>query len=122
MPFNDIYRLRVYGRMHGAQIVNVMHFVQDDPLPTQGGLQLAQDFVTNMAATLRARCVNQMLYEYVEVESIVPFSGGPVQVNFPGGSVGTSAGSSVSATLCEVISIYTSRGGRRGKGRIYLPG
>lgn len=122
MPFNDIYRLRVFGRLHGAQIVNVMHFVQDDVDPLKGGLELANAYVTNMAATQRARVVNAFLYEYVEVERIVPYSGGPVQVNFPAPGTGTSAGTNVSATLCEVLSIYSVRGGRRGKGRIYLCG
>lgn len=122
MPFNDIYRLRLYGRLHGAQIVNVLHFVQDDPLPTQGAQQLANDFVTNMRATLIARVTTAFTYEYVEVESIVPYAGGPFVAAFPGGTVGTRTGICASATLAEVISIYTSRGGRRGKGRMYLCG
>src|SRR5678815_45324 len=122
MPFNDIFRLRVYQRMHGAQVVNVLHFVQDDPLPTVGAQQLAQDFVTNMRASLIARACNQLAFEYVEVQSLVPFTGGPVAVNFPANTVGTVFGSSASATLCEVITIYSSRAGRRGRGRIYLAG
>lgn len=122
MPFNDIYRLRLFGTLHGAQIVNVLHFVQDDPDPLKGGLELANTFVTNMTATLRARCTSAFTYNYVEVERIVPYTGGPVTVNFPASSVGTRSGACGSAMVCEVISIYTSRGGRRGKGRFYLSG
>src|SRR6185295_12710892 len=102
MPFNDVYRLRLYGRLHGSQIVNVMHFVQDEPLPTWGALQLAQDFVTNMRPSLIARVTSAFTYDYVEVEPIVPYSGGPVSVNFPGGTVGTRSGACNTATLCEV--------------------
>ena len=121
MAFNDIYRLRIYQRMHGAQIVNVLHFVEDVNLTGSGPLALANDFVTNMRTTLLARASSNLLFEFVEVQSIVPFSGGPVSVNFPPSSVGTQAGS-LSATLAEVITIYTSRAGRRGRGRIYLTG
>jgi hypothetical protein len=122
MPFNDVFKLRLVGRLHGSQMINVMHFVQDDPLPTIGGQQLANDFATNMRATLIARCSNQMLFEYVEVQSLIPFSGGPVTANFPGGTVGSLASACQTAMICEVITIYSSRGGRRGRGRIYLAG
>jgi hypothetical protein len=122
MPFNDIYRLRIYCRLHGALVNNVLHFVQEDPLPTVDAQFLANDFVTNMYTPLRQRATNQMNFDFVEVQTIVPFSGGPVTANFPAGGNGSQAIQSVSATLAEVISIYTSRGGRRGKGRIYLAG
>jgi len=74
-----------------------------------------------MATPLRNRASNQMLYELVEVQSMIPFSGGPVTANFPASSFGVLAQNPASATLCEVMTIYTSRGGKRGRGRIYLP-
>lgn len=122
MPFNDIFRLRLYGRLHGSQMVNVMHFVQDDVSPALGAQDLATDFATNMKTTLQGRASNQLSFEYVEVESIVPYAGGPFQSAFPANTLGAQTEAAISATLAEVISIYTSRGGRRGKGRIYLPG
>lgn len=123
MAFNDIYRLRIYQRMHGAQVVNVLHFVEDVAVGGGSGAQaLANDFVTNMRAPLIARACNQLAFEYVEVQSLVPFSGAPATTNFPGGTVGTVFGTSASATLSEIITIYTSRAGRRGRGRIYLAG
>lgn len=122
MAFNDIYRLRVYQRLHGQQVVNVMHFVQEDPLSTVGGQQLANNFIANMTTTMRARTSNQMTYEYVEVQTIVPFSGGPVTANWTGGTAGTQIQPCQTGTVAEVITIYTSRGGRRGRGRIFLAG
>lgn len=122
MPFNDIYRLRVYQRLHGSQVVNVYHFVQEDPTPATGALELASDWVTNMRATSIARASNELLFEYVEVQSLVPFSGGPVTVNFPASTIGTVVAPCHSATLCEVITMYSSRAGRRGRGRMYLAG
>jgi len=122
MAYNDIFRLRIYQRMHGAQVVNVIHFVEDLAAVGGGASGLATDFVTNMRPTLIARACPQLLFEYVEVQSLVPFSGGPVVVNFPANTVGTQGSSSVSATLAEVLTIYSSRAGRRGRGRIYLAG
>jgi hypothetical protein len=122
MAYNDIFRLRIYQRLHGSDIINVLHFVQDDPTPTYGAQQLANDFVTKMRPSMIARAVSQMAFSFVEVQSIVPFSGAPVTAAFPGGTVGSVVGGTVSATLCEVITIYTSRGGRRGRGRMYLAG
>ena len=120
MPFNDIYRMRIYQSQITSQVVNVMHFVQDDPLVTRGGLELAQDFVTNLTTTFKARASIATSFLYVEVERIVPLTGGPVTVNFPGGTVGGVSGGLASATLAEVVTIYSERGGRRGRGRIYL--
>jgi hypothetical protein len=122
LAYNDIFRLRIYQRLHGAQVVNVLHFVQDDPTPGVGGAWLANDFLTNMSATLRARASNEVLFESIEVQSIVPFSGGSDVANFPANTLGTVGLGVTSATLAEVITIYTSRGGRRGRGRQYMAG
>jgi len=121
MAYNDIFKLRIYQLMHGAQVVNVLHFVEDLPAVGAGASGLANDFVTNMTTTLKARASNNVTFQYVEVQKIVPFEGGPAVVSFPGGTIGGVAGNSVSATLCEVVTIYSQRGGRRGRGRIYLP-
>jgi len=107
--------------MHGAQVVNVMHFVQEDPLPTVDAAFLANDFRTNMDATIRGRTTPFCNFQYVEVQSIVPFSGASAISNWPANTNGTSGSNSASATLCEVVTIYTSRAGRRGRGRLYLP-
>jgi hypothetical protein len=122
MAFNDIYRLRIYARLHGGQVVNVMHFVEDIPINGTGAQALANDFATNMKTALQGRAVNQMTFDYVEVQSIVPFSGAPAVANFSTPLLGTVGGSTASGTLAEVITIYTSRAGRRGRGRIYLAG
>lgn len=122
MAYNDIYRLRIYGRQHGSQIVNVLHFVNDDVSGVQGGQQLATHFLTNMTATLRGRAANQMAFESIEVQSIVPFDGGLWTAPFAAGTVGNAPTSSSTAVLAEVITIYSQRGGRRGRGRIYLAG
>lgn len=122
MAYNDIYRLRIYQRQHGSQVVNVLHFVSEDPAGLQTGQDLANDFLSKMTATLRGRAANQMAFETIEVQSIVPFNGGLWTAAFAGGTVGNAPTSSSTAVLAEVVTIYTSRGGRRGRGRIYLAG
>jgi hypothetical protein len=122
VAYNDIYRLRVYGRLHGAQIVNVMHFVQNNASPGLGAQELANDYRDNMLAASRSRASSQFLFETVEVQSIVPFTGAAAVAAWPGGTVGQRGGAVTSATLAEVITIYTSRAGRRGRGRVYLAG
>jgi hypothetical protein len=123
MAFNDIYRLRIYGRLHGAQIVNVMHFVEDlTVLGGSGAQNLADDFRTNMLTPLRNRTSNQFTYEYVEVQSIVPFAGAVAVASWPAGTTGAETAQCQSATLAQVITIYTSRGGRSGRGRLYMCG
>ena len=122
MAYNDIYRMRIYQRLHTAQVVNVLHFVNDDISGVQGPLELANHFFTNLSTSMRARAIGGHTFELIEVQSIVPFSGGPVTVSWPASTGGTSAGTTPSATLCEVITIYSQRGGRRGRGRLYLAG
>lgn len=122
MAYNDILRMRIYQTCLSCQVVNVMHFVsQNVGPPGDEPIDLANDFVTNLTTTLKARANNNTTFQYVEVQKIVPFSGGPAVVNFPGGTVGGVAEALVSATLSEVVTIYSERGGRRGRGRVYLP-
>jgi len=121
VAYNDILRLRIYQTLQGGQVVNVLHFVNDDISGVQGALELANHFVTNLTTSLKARAFSGVAFQFVEVQKIVPFEGGPSIVNFPGGTVGGVGGSCVSGTLCEVVTIYSQRGGRRGRGRIYLP-
>ena len=121
MAYNDILRLRIYATFQTAQVVNVMHFVSQDATGIDTPQDLANDFATNMLATLRGRANSGVNYQYVEVQKIVPFAGGPATATFGSPSTGTVGSVCVSATLCEVLSIYSERGGRRGRGRIYLP-
>lgn len=121
MAFNEVFRLRIYQSLQSAQVVNVLHFVQDDPLPSRGGLELANDFVTNLTTSLKARAFTGVAFQYIEVQSIVPFSGASIIVNFPGGTIGGVSGNCASGSLAEVVTIYSERAGRRGRGRFYLP-
>jgi hypothetical protein len=122
VAYNDIFRLRIHQRLHGQEVLNVLHFVQDDPTPGWGAVQLAEDFRDSMGTLLRARAGSQMAFEFVEVVPIVPYGGGPEIANWPANTLGTSAGNCHTGTLAEVVTIYTSQIGRRHRGRMYLAG
>jgi hypothetical protein len=121
MAYNDILRLRVYYQFAAVQMVNVMHFVSQDVTGVDTPADLASDFGVNLLASMRARTANTVVFQYVEVQKIVPFAGGPAVYTYPASTFGSVAGSVASATLCEVVTIYSERGGRRGRGRVYLP-
>lgn len=122
MAFNDILKLRVHCRMYGNEVLNVMHFVDTGGLPGDQAQALANDFRDNMITTLRPRASGDMAFEFVEVIKIVPFGEGPRIANWAAATLGTAAGTSISATLCEVITVHSDQIGRRKRGRIYLSG
>jgi hypothetical protein len=124
MAYNDIYRLVVHCRLHGQEIINKLHFVQDGVNPGNQSQVLADDFRTNMDTTIRARCHPDMKFEFVEVQCIVPFGDGPAVSNWPANTAGTGSAAFAAAPgmVAEVITIYTGQAGRRKRGRLYLAG
>lgn len=122
MALNDIYRVRIHQRMHGQEVLNVWHFVDDAGAAGDQGTALCQDIITNMATTMRARACSDMVFEFVEAVKLVPYGEGPVTVSYPANTVGTATGSAGTGTLAEVVTVYTSLIGRRHRGRMYLAG
>lgn len=122
MALNDIFKLRIHCRIHGAEVINVMHFVDDIGVAVDGAQELANDFRTNMAATMLARASTDTFFEYIEVIKIVPYGDAPRLSVWPTTTNGGVSGTTPSATLCEVITISSAQIGRRKRGRIYLAG
>jgi len=123
MGFNDIYKLRIHCRLFGSEVLNVMHFKEAvGTLPANPAQTLANDFLTNMGTTLRARATTEMAFEFIEVVRIVPYGDGPALALFAGGTNGTATGGAISTTLAEVVTLSTGRAGRRYRGRIFLGG
>ena len=122
MAYNDILKLRIHGRIHGGECLNVMHFVDDTGGLGDNAQNLANDFMTNMRTTLLARACGEYFAEFIEVIKIVPFGEGPRIANFAANSIGTATGTCYTATLAEVITIHTDQVGRRKRGRIFMGG
>jgi hypothetical protein len=122
MAQNDIFRLRVHCRLHGGEVINVLHFVDEFGVAVNGSQELANDFRTNMEATLKARASTEFALEYVEVVKLVPYGEGPALSLWPGNTFGTVTGGCPSGSLAEVVTLYTAKVGRRFRGRMYLAG
>jgi hypothetical protein len=118
--YNDIYRLRIHCRLHGAEVLNVLHFRGD--IVTSSASGLANDFFTNMATTLRGRASNDCFFEYIEVVPLVPYGDGPVTVSWAANTAGTVVAAAISGSLAEVVTVYTNQIGRAHRGRIFLSG
>jgi hypothetical protein len=122
VAFNDIFRLRVHCRLHGGEVINVLHFVDEAGVLVNPAQVLADDFRTSMDVTLRARASLDMAFEYVEVTRIVPYGDGPQLSLWPSSTNGTVGSGCASGTLAEVVTLYTGRVGRRYRGRIFFGG
>jgi hypothetical protein len=124
VSFNDIYRLRLWGRLHGQAVCNVLHFKEVTALPGSGAPLLCSDFNTNLSATLRARIATTggMTMEFLECQRIVPYGDVPHVQNWSGLVAGGLTGTCHTGTVAEVVTLYTGQTGRRKRGRMYLCG
>jgi len=122
MALNDILRLRVHMRIHGGEVLNIMHFVDQTGAAGDNAQALCDDWRTNMTATMQARCSTDTTFEYIEVVKIVPYGEGPRTSIYAAATNGGVTGTTPSATLCEVLTIHSDQIGRRHRGRSYLAG
>lgn len=124
MSFNDIYRLRVWARLHGQAVCNVLHFKEVTALPGSGAAVLCADFNTNLGTAWKARNASSSgpLMEFLECQRIVPYGDVPHIHLWTGGTTGTATGTSYSGTVAECVTLYTGQAGRRKRGRIYFAG
>lgn len=124
MAFNDIYRLRIWGRLHGQAVCNVLHFLEITPGVGNRAPLLCTDWNTNMSTTFRGRIANTngTIMEFLECQRIVPYGDVPHIHLWTGTASGTLAVTCGSGSLAEVITFYTGQTGRRKRGRMYLHG
>lgn len=123
MAFNDIYRLVIHQRLHGQEVINKLHFVQELLDPGNIAQNLANEFRTQMDTTMRARAQADLKFEYVEAQRIVPFGDGPAISSWPANTAGSIAsGFCPTGMVSEVITVFSTGAGRRKRGRIYLSG
>lgn len=124
-PWASGAKLRIIGKLHGQDCINVLHFgtntVINDPT------QLAQ-LLTALATAMLACVVDSLLpavtsnYTVTRIEAaqIHPAQGDVIEVAAAPGSVGTL--SPVSASfLATLVNIKTGFGGRSKRGKMFLP-
>lgn len=118
---NDIVQVRVQGRIEGQETDNILHFacVGAD---TDIDLHLIQVLLTCFIDNLLPVLTSTWTLERAVWKKVSPILG-PEFESIP---VGTNTGAGASAALpsyCSaVLSIRTSRGGKSGRGRTYIPG
>lgn len=116
---------RIIGEIHGQQTVNVMHFATNDQIADPASL----DAILLALATALKECVVDTLlpgvtsdWRFVRTDAkrIYPQLSDPIVATGLPANVGTLSASSTSFSS-TLVNLRTGTGGRRGRGRIFLP-
>lgn len=125
-PWVGIAQVRIVGSIQGEDCVNVMHFgtnnqVFDDPSQLDTILlQLAEAMLECAIQTLLPAVTIDYTLRHVDAKRILPTPGDPIIATAPADSHGEMGAVSV-PFIASLMSIRTGGGGRRGRGRIFLP-
>jgi hypothetical protein len=116
---------RIIGQLHGQETVNVLHFATNDEILDQDSLdtlllQLADALKDCVLSTLLPGVTADWTFIKSDAKRIYPTASDPIVSTAPAGSVGELGATSVSFAA-SLLSIRTGGGGRRGRGRMFLP-
>lgn len=116
---------RINGTIHGQQTVNVLNFgtnsaITDSPALDALLLQLAAALLDCAVTTLLPAVSVDWRLVSVDAKRIYPATSDPILSTAPADQFGTRGVSSVSFAA-SLLSIRTGAGGRRGRGRLFLP-
>lgn len=116
---------RIIGELHGQTTINVMHFATNDTIDDEGNLDT---ILLALAEALRA-CVIETLLPAVtsdwkllrtDARRIHPSPSDPIIASADPNAVGELSPTSHSFAS-SLVHIRSGRGGKRGRGRIFLP-
>jgi hypothetical protein len=124
-PWASGAKLRIIGKLHGQDCINVLHFGTNTEIldPTQ-----LAELLTQLATAMLACVVDSLLpavtsnYTILRVEAsqLHPVKGDVIEVAAAPGSVG--ALSPVSASfIATLVNVKTGFGGRSKRGKMFLP-
>lgn len=116
---------RIIGEIHGQQTVNVMNFATNDQIADEGNLDtillaLAEAILDCALTTLLPATTVDWKLVRCDAKRIYPTPSDPIIATAPANSVGALSASSASF-IASLISVRTGGGGRRGRGRMFLP-
>lgn len=116
---------RIVGEIHGQQTVNVLHFATNSAIADEGTLdqlllQLAQALLDCTLTTLIPAVSQDWVAKFCDAKRIAPTASDAMIATAPGGSQGGLGPTNVSFAA-SLLSIRTGGGGRRGRGRLFLP-
>lgn len=118
-PFQAIGEVTINGTLHGQQTVNVLHFGANGAEPNWDAL--ITDILSCITTALRPAVSSDWTLDKLTHRRIWPTLGDPVD-HFPAAATaGTGLPAEVSFAAA-IIRINTGLGGRRHRGRMFIPG
>lgn len=124
-PWTAGAQARINGTLHGQQTVNVLNFATNSVILDSGALdtlllQLAVALLECVESTLLGAVTIDWKAVSVDAKRIYPATSDPIVATADPFSTGTLPTTSVSFAS-SLLSLRTGAGGRRGRGRIFLP-
>lgn len=124
-PWAAHAQVRILGRLHGQQTVNVLNFatntqVNDDLTGIALLKQLANDVRECVESTFLPAVTSDWTFDRVDVKKTAPTLGDAVDSDAPATNVGALSATSVSFAA-SLIRITTGGGGRSGRGKMFMP-
>lgn len=116
---------RIVGQIQGQDCINVLHFATNEVVNDGGPLdalllQLAVGMLDCAVQTLLPAVTSDYTLIHCDARAIVPAPSDPVIATAPANSVGELSATSVSFAA-SLVNIRTGGGGRRGRGKMFLP-
>lgn len=116
---------RIIGELHGQQTVNVLHFATNSAIADEAELdtlllQLATALLECTITTLLPAVSSDWKVIRCDAKRMWPSSSDPIVATADAGSVGELSATSVSFAS-SLVNVRTGGGGRRGRGRMFLP-
>lgn len=116
---------RIIGELHGQQTVNVMNFATNTAIADPGSLdtlllQLAAAMLECVVTTLLPAVTQNWTAIRCDAKRIYPEISDPIVATADPDSVGALSSTSVSFAA-SLVNLRTGTGGKRGRGRIFLP-
>jgi hypothetical protein len=124
-PWNAGAVARIVGEMHGSQVINVIHFatnaqINDDDNLDDVLLELAQALLECAITTLLPAVSSDYRLIQCDAKRIHPVASDPIVATAPAGSVGE-LGVASASFIATLVNVRTGGGGKRGRGRMFLP-
>jgi len=118
MAFARIVQVTIHGRLHGNVTNNVLNFGTDALNPNY--VQLCLDIIDCIFTALRPGLSDQWTLDKLTAREIFPALADPIDVLPPQVTAGTGL-PALPSFACYLVNLYTGGGGRKGRGKMFLP-
>lgn len=119
----EVYEVVLECRQEGQQVLNVLHFQALTPIDNVE-TRLLRALVECLLTVLLPGSTSNLQYVECRGKRVYPDVGPVLEIGQEVGDTiqGADAGDSVPTFVSVCVNIHTSRGGRSGRGRMFLPG